>query len=889
MAELSAVDAENERNKSTDGRRQRAVLRAEAVRGPSTTPHPFSIFGTGSAESLSRDGPDGLQAALRDFHRRYYHLRDAEVVLVGPQSQADLATMWSQALAASEPQSPPTPDQVEQHILYPDEATTWQPDSCIFQQVGTILGYTPLKPLRSVEVFFQGLPVIKLWRQKPWDLISHCIGHEGAGSILAFLRARGLASGLSAGCWFSCETSSIFSVTVHLTPLADEAPGTLRQVLLAVYSYVALLARSGIPPAVRADYMAECRLRFERQPGMSATHLAQVLAHGTADYDAQSALSGAYLLDDEPDHDLIQSFVAQLTPDNAVVMVSSGTLDPLMTELADRTTERVAVDADYGFAYRRAEARSDLLDELRAARAGDGPPDMQAALCLPAPNEYFPRRLDFKGTSLPLASPARAPLVPPAPRQLSLPSRHPLYHCLDTGFDDPVVHLRLLLRSPVVYATPRSAVLTSLLCLLVDDALVDVAYQAELAGLSYNVGYTHEGLTLDFSGYDDRMPSLVRVVLASLRDPLVVRDGAAFTRVHDGLVRRLASYATSSSHAVAKAGADSALTDLLYTSPVKLAAALDVTNVEEVERFLTDDLLEARWSPLLLVHGNATEAEARQYAALVEGAWPLCDPTVPVTSSAPCQVRRGVVLTAGERVVRRQRHPNPSDTNSTVEVLFQVGQDLSPEELAPLAVFARHADKFFFQQLRTVRQLGYIVWAGYRVIARVAYFRVLVVSTAAGCARLEREVTECVAEQRAALAALTPAEFAQLTAAQADALSTPDVKLAHQTSRVWAELTRDRHQFDRRARVLDALRMLSVDDVLALADRFVVDGSRAASFSSRVYGCNDAWLADESEANEQLAALAGVRLVHIGEDVSVTDDQFRQSRPLFPGTVHAKL
>jgi insulysin len=888
VAELSAVDAENERNKSTDGRRQRAVLRAEAVRQEGNR-HPFSLFGTGSAESLLRDGPGGLQAALRDFHRTYYHLRDATVVLVGPQSLADLESLWTDAITSSTPIPLPTAEEEGANVLFPVESARWRPDSRIFRSPGTVLGYSPLKPLRSLEVFFQGPPVTAHWRQKPWDLISHCVGHEGAGSILAALRARGLASGLSAGCWFSCETSSIFSVSVSLTPAADETPGALREVLLTVYAYLSLLASGGIPRATRADYQAETRLRFDRQPGMSATHLAQVLAHGIADYDVESALSGAYLLDEEADDALLSSFLAQLTPDNSVLMVSSSSLDPLLGQLVDRQTEAVAADADYGFAYRRADVRPDLLADLRAARDGDAPPAIRAALHPPAPNDYLPRRLDFKGTPLPLSSPARAPLIPPTPRQLAPASAHPLYHVLDTGFDDPLVHLRILLRSRTVYATPRSAVLTSLLCLLLDDALVEVAYQAELAGLAYNVGYTHEGLTLDFSGYDDRMPSLVRTVLGRLRDPVVVRDAAAFARVHDGLVRRLASYATAASHAVAKSGADSALTDLLFTAPVKLAATLDVEGVGEVERFLHEQLLHSQWTPLMLVHGNATEAEARAYADLVASSWPLSDPTAPSATPVPCQVRRGVMLTPGERVIRRQRHPNATDTNSTVELLFQVGRDLTPSQMAPLAVLARHADKFFFQQLRTVRQLGYIVWAGHRVIARVAYFRVLVVSTVAGCARLEREVTECVAEQRRALAALTPDEFAHLTASQADALSTPDVKMSHQTSRVWAELTRDTHQYDRRAKTLDALRALRLEDVLALADRCVVDGSRAASFSSRVYGCNDAWLADESRANDELASLAGVRLVHIGDDVGVSDDAFRQARPLFPGASDAKL
>ena len=59
------------------------------------------------------------------------------------------------------------------------------------------------------------------YESKPFEYVSHLIGHEAGGSVLASLKARGLAVGLSAGLGadgLGCSAfHGMFSVSVELT------------------------------------------------------------------------------------------------------------------------------------------------------------------------------------------------------------------------------------------------------------------------------------------------------------------------------------------------------------------------------------------------------------------------------------------------------------------------------------------------------------------------------------------------------------------------------------------------------------------------------------------------------------------------------------------------
>jgi secreted Zn-dependent insulinase-like peptidase len=67
------------------------------------------------------------------------------------------------------------------------------------QHRGLLVRVVPIKDTHTLELTWDIPPTEALYRQAPTNYLSHLLGHEGAGSAFALLKARGLATALSAG------------------------------------------------------------------------------------------------------------------------------------------------------------------------------------------------------------------------------------------------------------------------------------------------------------------------------------------------------------------------------------------------------------------------------------------------------------------------------------------------------------------------------------------------------------------------------------------------------------------------------------------------------------------------------------------------------------------
>jgi len=57
----------------------------------------------------------------------------------------------------------------------------------------------PVKDMHALSVTWQVPSQLENWKSKPGDYLSHLIGHEAQGSLLAALKSKGWATGCCAG------------------------------------------------------------------------------------------------------------------------------------------------------------------------------------------------------------------------------------------------------------------------------------------------------------------------------------------------------------------------------------------------------------------------------------------------------------------------------------------------------------------------------------------------------------------------------------------------------------------------------------------------------------------------------------------------------------------
>jgi insulysin len=70
---------------------------------------------------------------------------------------------------------------------------------------------------RSLELCFPFMPEDELYRYQPSRYLAHLIGHEGPGSILAYLKEKGWANALSAGGSPITTKAAFFEIDIKLT------------------------------------------------------------------------------------------------------------------------------------------------------------------------------------------------------------------------------------------------------------------------------------------------------------------------------------------------------------------------------------------------------------------------------------------------------------------------------------------------------------------------------------------------------------------------------------------------------------------------------------------------------------------------------------------------
>jgi insulysin len=201
--ELKAVDSENKKNLQSD------VWRLHQLDKSLSNPkHPYCHFSTGNFEVL-KTIPESEGINVRDkfieFHAKHYSANRMKLVVLGREPlgvlQKWVADLFSPVVNKN---LPPNRWAAEPPFRPNDLGIQW------FAK--------PVMDTRELELVFPFIDEEELFESQPSRYISHLIGHEGPGSIMAHIKCKGWANGLSAGAYPVCHGSpGIFNVQIRLT------------------------------------------------------------------------------------------------------------------------------------------------------------------------------------------------------------------------------------------------------------------------------------------------------------------------------------------------------------------------------------------------------------------------------------------------------------------------------------------------------------------------------------------------------------------------------------------------------------------------------------------------------------------------------------------------
>jgi len=746
--------------------------------------------------------PLAIRDALFAFHKKHYSANAMRLCVVGKQSLAELEQLVL-------PLFYPIPN-----INRPPPAWPGEPYASSMRRA---LVNVPVRQLRLLTVMWPMPPIRQLWRSKPHRYISHLLGHESEGSLLSLLKGRGWVDSLCAGESVSASDFAMFEVQMALS---EEGDGKVNEILLELFAAVNMLR--ALPPArwvfEECSSLAEMGFRYKEQdePMDAANSLATSLEH----HPPADVLSAPYL-HQEFDPAAIEAMLALLTPARVITLHSS------------RCVAAAAPYREpwYNTPFGTARISDETLERWEAASAEGG------MLRLPDPNPFIPTDFGLVCDS----APGGAEALPRLPTRLLDEAGVELWHKTDATFRRPKTNMWMALQLSQAYATPLKVVMTSLFTRQLSDELTEFSYHAEVAGLHYRVQSSNGGLTILFGGYSHKLPALLQRVVSKLAAPDLAPERFAIQR--DNVRRGYANFFKEApyQHAVYLA---SVLLEvrrhhiLDYYREVVESGSLDL---DEYRAFVTGELLTSS-RMVALCHGNASAEQAGEMVAAARAA--ISSKPLSCDERRECEsIYRALVLPADSEVWVRQ-HPstlpedqrllaNADETNSAIEVFLQAGVDERPRTVL-VEMLEQVLHKCAEQQLRTVEQLGYIVWCTSRFTYNTVGLRFIIQSAVASPTTLDERIEAFLETVPALLRDLSEVDFADYRQALVERKLEVDKKLRQETARYWHEMTPlQQYDFDRNQRDAEAVRALTQPQLAAFWDATLSRASgvrRKASF-----------------------------------------------------------
>lgn len=724
----------------------------QILRNTANADHPFHMFGTGNLKSLKGGAEkDGqLREQLILFYENHYSANLMKLVILGKEPLDELEQMASTYFAA-----------VPDRDILPDRFTG---KPVIQTPLGRKISILPVKSIRQLKLMFPVPSQRSNYSYKTATLLTQLLGDEGKGSILALLKRQGLATSLSAGLGPESRDFGFINISIGLIPAGLKQTDSI---ITSVFQYLERMKQEATLERYFHEFRKIAAVEFRFKEKEQPSNYVSRLAMSMQDVPIQHVLVAPWLYQSYRPA-LTEELLQYLTPENMqVVLAAEG-------GAVDQT------DPWYGTQYGVQKIPSGQLVRWGAVRP-------QPDLSLPSPNPFIAENVEFQ--------PGQS--IDATPVLIRHSARTRIWFKQDSVFKVPKGNLRIRLSTLDAYASVQNAAMTKLFALLLRERLNEYAYPAALAGLYYSLSNSTRGIELSLSGYSENIGILFKKVIEE------IKRGEIDEKRFEILKHQMAESRQNSKlgQAYRRVGYEMAhlLSNPLWHTDEYLAV-IDGISVQDLAAF-TPTLLSNLHIDFL-AHGNFKTSEILEMAVYLEE-------SLKGAGSVTLPTERTIVVPAGDPLVYQFK---VSDVNSAIEMYYQVGPETIRQSIT-LDMIQQMIEKPFYHQLRTLEQLGYIVWSGHQVSGKVDGFMFIIQSNVKDPVYLQKRIEQFLAEFEDRLEQFSEEEFNEFREALIARRRETPKNLQEETHRYWQAISSGSYDFQSRESEIQALLTLTPAEV----------------------------------------------------------------------------
>ncbi|MBU3917895.1 insulinase family protein, partial [bacterium] len=235
---------------------------------------------------------------------------------------------------------------------------------------------------------------------------------------------------------------------------------------------------------------------------------------------------------------------------------------------------------------------------------------------------------------------------------------------------------------------------------------------------------------------------------------------------------------------------------------------IDSITMRELEDFVPD--LLSKMYIEVFAHGNFSVGETQELGKELEKAFSSPSQKLdPIVEERTLDIPPSTILT---------RQMQIEDVNSAVQVYYQAGPH-NVDQGVMLDMIQQMIEMPFYHQLRTLEQLGYIVWSGYSQMNNVDGFNFIVQSNTKGPVYLQQRIEKFIMDFAQTIKNISEEEFNQYRQILISKRLEKPNNLGEETSRYWGVIESRNYDFQYQDAEVEALKKLKLKELVVIYDR----------------------------------------------------------------------
>ena len=774
--EVNAVHAEMVRAKSND-----SFLMHDVNLATANPAHPITKFAVGNNLTLSDKADSKLQDELVKFYQQYYSANLMKAVLYSNQSIEQLAKLANQTLGKVENKQLHAPQVTEPFFRAEDKSV--------------IVNYRPVKSQKMMVLSFD-LPESKAaFKHKTGEYLAYIFNSNTAGTLSDYLIKQGLSdSGIQAE--FSADVSrnrGDFSFYIELT---DKGLAQREQIISLVFQQIEQVKLAGIQAHYFKELQESLNQSFQHlQVEKSGFYVAELVSQMLS-YPLEHIIDQPYLIT-QMDEKAIQADLNAMTVDNVRVLVVS---DNAQTDQKTRYFE-----APYALQKISAQQKAAWLDFSR-----------NPALKLPEANPYF--ATDFSLN--PVDKARKIPLLIEQQEGTAIYAMPSQYFA-----DEPKAKVALEFAITPQTQDLKAIISATLLGYMSDLAQMKITSQASVAGIQANLSVSENHLQLGVEGYTQHLPRLMHDMLQKFSQFELNEDtlAQAKQRYLEALTRQEQDNALRQAVQSLKNFAN-----FPYFEVEKQKAMLEQIQLSDIAHTRATLLNQATGVKVLSV-GNLSDSQLTQLVNQLE--------TVAKNQNSVLSQEQYVDINQSQRKINYVKAIPHQD--NALAVSFFPKDYAETDSLAQAMLLKDILSSWYFDDLRTDKQLGYAVHANIGKVGQTSGLQFFVQSPTASPETIMQYNQRFFAESLVKLQQMDQADFEKYRSSLVETLQHKPESLAEEFNYYHSDFVRGNNQFDRVQKGIEAVKALTLNEIIRFYQQTVIE-PKGFVFVSQMIGTNPA-------------------------------------------------